>query len=344
MSGKRRGVGASLLRAGLSAAALPYSAAVRLRRWAYGSGFFKSHSADVPVICVGNITTGGVGKTPMVGWVVQQLKQAGKKPVVLSRGYKSVNGVSDEVELLKHSCGVDVVMNPDRLAGAKQAIDLGADILVMDDGFQHLRLKRDLDIVLIDATNPFGFGYPLPRGMLREPVSMLEKAAAIVITRSDMVSADKLAKLKNKLTDLAPEVSIHTAIHRPVCLIDNDGNSQSLEAIAGRKLCSFCGIGNPGSFFSSLEKCGGLLASRITLDDHFKYSADSVRSMVENNQGCDCELWITTQKDYVKLDESLIRQFGRNVWQLVIAMEILDGEDELKDKISNVIALSTPGN
>ncbi|RLG28969.1 tetraacyldisaccharide 4'-kinase, partial [Methanosarcinales archaeon] len=169
MSGRRRGVGAAALRAAAAVASCPYAAAMRLRRWAYRKGVLSSRSARAGVICVGNITTGGTGKTPMVAWVVDRLAQAGKTPAILTRGYRSAEGGSDEAALLKRLTGAAVVVNPDRAAGAKQALAGGADVLVMDDGFQHLRLRRDLDVVLIDATNPFGFGRCLPRGMLREP-------------------------------------------------------------------------------------------------------------------------------------------------------------------------------
>ena len=168
LSGRQTGPVAALLRATLSAASVPYAAAMRVRRDAYRRGVLASHAAGVPVICVGNVTTGGTGKTPMVAWVVRRLLENGFAPAILTRGYKSSAGQSDEAELLRRSlpASVPIVVNGNRLAGAQAARQQGANVLVMDDGFQHHRLRRDLDIVLIDATNPFGFGRCLPRGLL----------------------------------------------------------------------------------------------------------------------------------------------------------------------------------
>ena len=173
MSGRRRGAGASLLRAALATVAGPYAGTMWLRRWMYRRALLPSRRAKVPVICIGNITTGGTGKTPMVAWVVGRLKAAGCNPAILTRGYRPAAGQSDEAELLKHLCDAPVVINGDRPAGAAQAVAGGADVLVMDDGFQHRRLRRDMDVVLIDATNPFGYGHCLPRGLLREGPSAL---------------------------------------------------------------------------------------------------------------------------------------------------------------------------
>ncbi|MCY2924491.1 MAG: tetraacyldisaccharide 4'-kinase, partial [Planctomycetota bacterium] len=130
----------------------PYAGAVRLRRWAYRKGLLHSHKAGVPVVCVGNLTAGGTGKTPMVAWVVKHLREQGRRPAILTRGYKAHRGISDEAELLKAVTGADVVVQADRVAGAAGAIAAGADVCVMDDGYQHLRLRRDFSIVLLDAT------------------------------------------------------------------------------------------------------------------------------------------------------------------------------------------------
>ncbi|MFW6062423.1 MAG: tetraacyldisaccharide 4'-kinase, partial [Planctomycetota bacterium] len=213
MSGQRSGAKARVTRGLLHAASMPYAVAMRARRRAYRAGLLGSVGVDVPVICVGNLTAGGTGKTPMVAWVIRELDAAGKTPAVLSRGYKAVDGQSDEAELLKAVCRVPVVMDPDRVAGARRAIEGGADVLVMDDGFQHRRLRRDLDIVLIDATNPFGFDHVLPRGLLREPPSALRYAGAVVVTRSDMISAEQLDALLERLAALAPGATLHTAVH-----------------------------------------------------------------------------------------------------------------------------------
>ena len=280
---------------------------------------------------MGNITTGGTGKTPMVAWVVRQLQEAGRIPAVLTRGYKSVAGRSDEAELLRKLTGVDVIVKPDRVAGAKKAIAAGANVLVMDDGFQHLRLRRDLDIVLIDAfRRPFGGGCCLPVGRLREPPWVLSDADAIVITRSDLVSADSLEKLRGRLRALAPQVSLHAAAHKPLSLIDEDGQERPLSDIAGKKVFSFCGLGNPHGFFETARTLGAKTVGQKALMDHVQYTPSLVKQLSRTGEHRNAEILLTTQKDAVKLTTA---KFTCPLWQLAVQMEITTGREELLEKI-----------
>ena len=330
LSGRRRGPKASALRAGLCVAAAPYAAAMRLRRWAYRKALLSSRKASLPVICVGNLTTGGTGKTPMVAWVVARLKQADRNPAVLTRGYKPAHGMSDEAEMLRGLCDVPVIVNADRLAGAAAAAEAGADVCVMDDGFQHLRLRRDLDVVLIDATNPFGYGRCLPRGLLREPVSALREADAIVITRSDRVDRRALEKLRGELGRLAGGATLHAAVHRPVKVLDEKGGEMPPSALAGRKIGAFCGLGNPEDFFATLEALQVRLLVRRSLDDHVVYSPRLLEGILAEAVRCGCDVLVTTQKDHVKLPAGAL---SRPVWQLAVEMAIVGGERELTERI-----------
>jgi len=330
LSGRCRGLAPALLRAALWVASRPYSLAVRLRRWMYRRGLRKRHRVGAPVICVGNLTTGGTGKTPMAAWAVNALKAAGRTPAVLTRGYKAVAGKSDEAQLLAGLCDVPVIVNADRLAGAQEAIAGGADVLVMDDGFGHLRLRRDLDIVLIDATNPFGYGHCLPRGLLREPTSALRDADAVVITHADAADEESLASLSQRIGRLAPSASLHIAAHRPVRIIDDNGGELGVEALAGRKVFAFCGIGNPGYFFAMLA---GLYARPVrtwALPDHAAYTPERIASLRNQVEQCQADLLVTTQKDFVKLAGLTL---PRPVWQLVVDMRITRGADELLRKV-----------
>ncbi len=331
MSGRRRGAGASLLRGGLTLASLPYAGAMRLRRWMYRCGLRDRKHAAAPVICVGNLTTGGTGKTPMVAWVVRRLKEADAAPAILTRGYKTAVGLSDEAELLKRLCDVPVIVDPDRVAGAKTAVASGADVLVMDDGFQHLRLHRDLDIVLIDATRPFGFGYCLPRGLLREPCSALRYAHAVVITHSDMEDPDTLENLRDRLGRLAPAASLHSAVHKPSRIIDENGADMPLDALAGRKVLAFCGLANPDHFFETLLRLNVRMMACRVLNDHVEYTDEllaGLRSLVEKHNP---DVLVTTQKDQVKLSAASL---GRPIWTLAIEIEIVEGEAELIRKVA----------
>lgn len=346
MSGSRRGAGAAVLRALLSAASVPYAAVTRLRRWAHRARLLPSDSLakysrpgsghPVRVISVGNITAGGTGKTPMAAWMVHRLKHMQVRPAVLTRGYKSAGGVSDEAELLRTLCpDTPVVVNPDRFAGAQQAMGQGAEAMVLDDGFQHLRLRRDLDIVLIDATDPFGYGRCLPRGLLREPLSALRDADAIVITRSDLVGRAQLDDLRSRLARLAPKASVHLAVHKATHLIDEGGAAKPVEELAGRPAFAFCGIGNPAGFFAALEALGASLSGRVVLDDHVSYSAELVGRLGRQARDCGAELAVTTQKDAVKLKDA---ELGLPIWQLAVEMEFVEGEAELVEKIRRLCA------
>jgi len=278
------------------------------------------------VISVGNVTTGGTGKTPMVAWVVARLKERQRDPAILSRGYKAVRGRSDEVELLTNLTGAAVVVEADRVKGAKQAIGQGADVLVLDDGFQHLRLHRDLDIVLLDATNPFGYGHVLPRGLLREPRSALRDADAVVITHCRSVDEERLVRLGEQVRRLAPNATLHQAIHRPIAAIDHHGSLLQLDALAGRRVGAFCGIANPEPFFDDLRAQGAELLWRRCFDDHVDYGRREVLEELRSAPPGEAELLLTTQKDAVKLRDV---DLGRPLWQLAIEIDFLSGEEEL---------------
>ncbi len=309
--------------------ASPYASFMRLRRWAYRKGIRKSRAVDAPVICIGNITVGGTGKTPMVAWVVGQLQKAGHRPAILTRGYKAVGGMSDEAELLKRLTGVPVVINPDRVAGAKKAIADGANVLVMDDGFQHLRIRRDLDIVLIDAGIPFGGGVCLPVGRLREPLTALRDAHAIIITRSDTVPAEELNNLRKRLARLAPQASIHTAVHKPVKLIDENGAELPPDTLAGRKVCAFCGIGNPKGFFATLSEAGARIVKTIAFSDHSLYNSSALERI--SSASTDAEVLITTTKDRIRINNPA--SFPLPLWTLEVEMRIIEGEQSLVEMI-----------
>jgi tetraacyldisaccharide 4'-kinase len=313
----------------------PYAGLMRLRRWAYRKGIRKSYAVDVPVICVGNITVGGTGKTPMVAWVVERLKEAERKPAILTRGYKAVDGKSDEAELLKQITGVPVIINPDRIAGAREAVAGGADVLVMDDGFQHLRIRRDLDIVLIDATRPFGGGACLPVGRLREPLTALCDADAIVITRSDAAATEELDNLRNRLVRLAPGASIHTAIHKPVKIIDENGAELPPDALSGRKVCAFAGLGNPDAFFATLTDIGARIAAKVSFSDHAVYDSAAIERI--SSASVEAEVLVTTAKDRVKIDNS--SSLPLPLWTLEVEVQITDGEQAIVDKILQTLQL-----
>ena len=301
ISGRGAGWEARLLRPMLRLAGRPYGGVMSLRRWLYRAGWKRRHQARVPVISVGNITVGGTGKTPLVAWMTRHLLAAGRSPAILIRGYRAVSGLSDEAEMLRRLTGAVVMVRADRVAGAAAAVAGGADVLVMDDGFQHLRLRRDLDVVTVDATCPFGHGAVLPGGLLREPVGALRDAGAVVLTRCDLVDEAVIRDLRRRLADLAPEAVLAETTMQPTALCGFDGWRRPVDDLAGRTAWAFCGLGNPEAFYRTLADRDVHLAGRTTFNDHHAYSADDLHRLHRQAEEAGAPLLVTTAKDAGKL-------------------------------------------
>ncbi|HEX8340746.1 MAG TPA: tetraacyldisaccharide 4'-kinase [Tepidisphaeraceae bacterium] len=290
ISGRASGVSAAALRTALRAAAPVYGAVVGVRN----RKFDRTPGVRLPrpTISVGNLTTGGTGKTPVVQWIAQQLIDTGLRPAVLLRGYRQRDGVSDEAELYRAG-RIVVGVNPDRVAGAASVLrDAPAtDVFILDDGFQHRRVARDLDLVLIDAINPFGFGHLLPRGLLREPLSSLSRAGGIVITRCDRAVGDELL---GQIRQHAPATPVVRCRHVISGLIDAEG--APIDATQLGPVTALAGIGNPGAFFQQLESEMRLtIAHRIAASDHAFYDRATLASLPTGRPV------VTTEKDFTKL-------------------------------------------
>ncbi len=336
LSGRRGGAAAAGVRALTWPASKVYGAVVRRRRRLHRVGVLSGRRAPVPVVSVGNLTTGGTGKTPMVAWVVGRLKKAGRSPAILTRGYKAKAGKSDEAEMLWRRTGVPVVVDPNRAAAAQAAAAAGADVLVLDDGFQHLRLRRDLDIVLIDATCPFGHGHVLPRGLLREPLSALRDADAVVVTRSDLAPPAELEALCRRLAELAPKASLHRAGHVPVAVIVRAGRHLPVSALQGRKACAFCGLGNPEAFFASVAAAGADVVARVAFNDHVDYDAAALERVARAAADASAELLVTSAKDRVKITDP--SALPAPLWTIQVEIGLAAGEEVLVEKIRKAIA------
>lgn len=288
----------------LRPASLLYALAMRLRNRWYDRGGSRVARVGVPVVSVGNITTGGTGKTPLVIEVCRRLSSAGLRPAVVSRGYRAgPGGQADELLLLRRRLpDVPCVADPDRVAGARRAVhEHGANVIVLDDGFQHRRIGRDLDIVVVDATCPFGYGYVLPRGLLREPLSGLRRASLIVISRVDQVDAPSLQRLESALDAFAPGVPRVRAVHRPAGLVRLDGVESPLSpADLGPSYC-FAAIGNPGSFRQTVASLGIDIAGVQWFSDHHHYREGDLAALQDAAQRIGAAALLTTEKDAVKL-------------------------------------------
>jgi tetraacyldisaccharide 4'-kinase len=311
ISGRRTDVRARAARLALRMASLGYGLAVRVRNGLYDRRVLRTHRVNIPVCCVGNLTTGGTGKTPLVAWLARSMGEKGLRVAILTRGYKAraletPHGVTmngDEPAELAAACpGVPVIVNADRVAGAAEATrNHGAQVLLMDDGFQHRRLARDLDIVTIDAAAPFGYGRLLPAGLLREPIAGLKRAHAVVLTRSDQVSGETLGQIEARIRQIRRDLVIARAIHAPVEARQSDGPDISLGELKDKRVFAFCGLGNPGAFFATVRACGCVLAGSRAYNDHYAYAdcdlADLCRTACSQGAG----LLLTTQKDWTKI-------------------------------------------
>jgi len=355
MSGEARGPQYALLRGVLWLLSLLYGVVARAKNFAFDVGIRKAtrvtrpDGSPLPIICVGNLTAGGTGKTPMVELVVGELQSLGKTTGILSRGYRG-SGASpttegnDEARVLAELLpGVPHVQNPDRIAGARELARLGVDVVVMDDGFSHRRLARDLDILLFDATCPFGFGHLLPRGLLREPVSAAKRAGFAVVTRADAVGDAELAAIKRQISDAGvPGERVVTASHRPRELISIDANSGSVspESLRGQYVFDMCGLGNPAAFHTTLRTLGATVVGTHDLPDHFAYDEMWVKwewpKVTQRARELGATKIIVTQKDAVKL-RGRITGTEVPVYELRVQMDLGDGREALADAVKHVV-------
>ncbi|MEM9827716.1 MAG: tetraacyldisaccharide 4'-kinase, partial [Planctomycetota bacterium] len=255
LSGRRRGPLAALLRTSLWLASHPYDWAMRWRNRQFDTGRRAIHRAAVPVISVGNLTTGGTGKTPLVASIASHLQNTQHKVGLISRGYGSIDGAPNDeaMELAIRLPNVPHIQKRDRFAAAQQIVKHHAvTVIVMDDGMQHRRLHRDFEIIVIDATDPFGEGYVLPRGYLRENVTSLRRADAIVLTRCDAVSPASLQRTEAEITALHPSASVYRTTHQPSRWHCETCRTGELGELAGHKAAAVCGIGNPAAFAKTI--------------------------------------------------------------------------------------------
>jgi tetraacyldisaccharide 4'-kinase len=341
VDGTARGPGPSLARLALACLAAPYGLAVACRNAAYDRGLLPVLRAAVPVISIGNLTLGGTGKTPLVAWAAALLARHGRRPAIVSRGYGAAPGErSDEAaELAILLPGVPHVADRDRVAAAARATALGAEAVVLDDGFQHRRLARDLDIVAVDATDPFGCGRLFPRGLLREPLGGLARAQAVVLTRASAVTAERRAAIRAALTaacrGAAPPVWAE-ADHRPVGLRDAGGGTRPLDELRGRRVLAFAGIGNPAAFRSALAALGADVVAFRPLPDHHAYTAADLESLAREATAARAELAVTTLKDLVKIRRQALD--GLPLAALEIAIEFAAGGAEVAAAIRAAVA------
>ena len=335
ISGRRRGLVASVSRGMLSLAEMPYRAAIALRNRQFDRGR-RVHRVSVPVISVGNLTVGGTGKTPMVEWLAKWFRQHGVRVALISRGYgAAAGGRNDEaLELEQKLPDVPHLQNPDRVAAAETAVEeFESQLLLLDDAFQHRRIHRDLDLVMIDAVEPFGYGHLLPRGLLREPLSSLNRADVIVLSRADAVSAERRAEIRDAVVRQAPAALWVEVAHRPYVLASSDGRQAELAALHRQRVAAFCGVGNPVGFRHTLQSCGYEVIDFREFPDHHVYAPVDIEQLTAWSQRADACL--CTDKDLVKIG---IPHLGCvPLWALRIGLAIESGQAELEARLRTLL-------
>lgn len=313
-----------------------YTQVVRMRLFLYQQGVFSPSSLPCTVISVGNITTGGTGKTPTVIEIAKILQQHGKRTAILTRGYRrkaaisnyvvesdaDVRQVGDEPLLMLHKLhDTPVIVGSQRYMSGKLALArFQPDVMLLDDGFQHLQLRRDLDLVLIDATNPFGGGYLLPAGLLREPLRHLRRAHAFLITRCNEVPG--ITPILERLRQINADAPIFTGRHGLEALREVGLQAAlTISNLHGKRLLAVCGLGNPASFHTLLSSQHLNVASQLDFADHHWYTAqdlDLMRRIIAQQR---IDALITTEKDETKLF-SYCESLGIPCYVAAIRLEI----------------------
>jgi tetraacyldisaccharide 4'-kinase len=349
VSGENRGPLSVVLRLGLLLIEPFYALLMIVRNGLYRAGVFKSHRLPRPTVAVGNLTTGGTGKTPIVRWLAEQLAGQGLRCAILLRGYRSetTGGASDEQQMLAGFLGsrAIVVANPDRGAGAAAA--MGATpppgVFILDDAFQHQRVARDFNLLLISASHPFGYGHVLPRGLLREPVRGLKRADAVLITRCNVCESVDLEKIKARVRRYRTDMPIFHANHLLTGLRTRDDQSIPLEELGQRRFLLFTGIADPRSLQDQLEKFGDTFAGTRTFPDHHAFSDDDLVDLRRAASEVGAHALLTTEKDWVKVSPLATARDGPPILRLELEIGFRDDdENRLLDLVLDRISATTP--
>lgn len=316
----------------LRLASFGYGIGVWFRNALFDLGWKRVDKAHVPVICIGNLTVGGTGKTPCVEYVADFFRES-KQVAILSRGYGGDGGPNDEAMLLEQNLpDVPHLQGRDRVELAKTAVEeLESELLILDDGYQHRRLGRDLDICLFDATQKAI--HLFPRGYLREPLSALKRTDFLILTHADRVlPAERDALLKRLLRQYLP---CALAKHEPAEWQCEGGEFLEPDAFAGREAIGFCGLGKPESFRRTLDDLGVKLLDFKTFPDHHNYTREDVGALRQwANRFPQGTPVLTTQKDFVKL--RLPDLADRELWSLRIRMSFMEGEERFQEMLQRL--------
>ncbi|MEJ6951192.1 tetraacyldisaccharide 4'-kinase [Natronospora cellulosivora (SeqCode)] len=359
IAGEKKDVISSIVLLFLSLLEKVYLLLIKFRSFLYKRGFLKSRKLDCRLISIGNISVGGTGKTPFVKFLAEEYKKRGRRVVIISRGYKSKGKearivydgekllvekelISDEALMLSEKLkDVPLILAKNRFLAGQLAIKKFApDIILLDDGFQHWQLKRDKDIVLIDALNPFAYKRLIPRGLLREPIEALKRANIIVISKTENLSSEEKDLICFTLQEFNDKANIYYAEYKVDCLLffhKHQGNIQLIKKqpdyLKGKRVLAFSGIANPESFTKTLFSCKVRDLDHITFPDHYNYDFEDIKYIAEISSKEKYDTIITTEKDLARLNykmkEVLLGKSKLNV--LKIEMKLIQKDSLMKE-------------
>jgi tetraacyldisaccharide 4'-kinase len=332
VSGHTTGIPATVLRGGLRLLEIPYGSIISARNFLYNRQILPIRRFAVPIISVGNLTLGGTGKSPMVAWLCRLFLEQNLRPGLISRGYgqervghksggrKPPGDGNDELMEMSHRFPtVPHLQQKNRVEAIQKLLQTEqVDVIILDDAFQHRRVGRNIDIVLLDATCPFGFGHIFPRGTLREPLESLRRADIALLTRSNLVDEVQRQKIRQRVLAIQPKIIWGETIHVPTSLVSIKSGGRSaaqspgvkpIESIRGQSALAFCGIGNPAAFRKTLEQCGVQIAKLIPFPDHYRYTAADAGALIRTAKELGTTLILCTMKDWVKLNRLDFSEF-----------------------------------
>jgi tetraacyldisaccharide 4'-kinase len=346
---KEKGFGTGLMRCLTFLLSLLYGALVRILMFINGLHPFR---LPCKVISVGNITLGGTGKTSLVELIAQYLKDNGHKAAIISRGYRrktkndtdGFNGygtMGDEPYMLSRNLkDTPVLVDPDRVRAARRAVrDYGADAVIFDDGFQQWRIKKDLEIVTIDSTNPFGNRRLIPRGVLRQPLSSLSRADVFVLTKTNLSS--RVDEIKAFLERVNPCATVFESVHMPVGFYEL-GESEKLldiEALRGKTVTLICGIGDPASFEHLIRSRGINIGLSFTFPDHYYYTRKDLENIAVESRKKNIGTLVTTQKDSIRINPWILQDKSPAIYVLRIKVKIVNDEKGFFSRLDRVYSV-----
>lgn len=329
-----------------------YGAVALARRFLYDHGYLKSRSLGAKVISIGNLTAGGTGKTPAVLLAARALRQAGRNVAILTRGYGRPSAGQEALVLLEdksipwtqcgdepwmmraylQGLGIPILVAPDRAKAGLTAVSFyHSDVLILDDGFQHRKLKRDLDILMVNCRAPFEDGHMLPLGDFREPLSSLARAHMVVLTHADMVDGSRVQSIRETIAAINPNISILESVHRSDFLLElKTEKRHPLTLIKNRDVVAFSAIADPESFESQLESLGGKIVQKWRYPDHHPYALEEIRALQAVSAGTPI---VTTFKDVPRLPAQWREILTGEIYVLGIKLDIIKGEKSWNDAL-----------